>query len=381
MLRGLRLAVGTAALLTTLGGNAWAQYGGYYGGYWGWGGWGATPVGDIARGMGAYAVGIGQYNLSTAQAISINTDTAMRWNSYLWASQNQLNRERYARMQAKRANNIQQLAEIEARLRDNPTNGDIERGDALNAILHQLSDPRIHPSALRLSRVPINNKWIQEIPFRYESEPITFSLHQLTAVQGNDWPTPLKGDDFKPEREAYQKAIDKALKQDLDGDLTPETIQAVLDATYRLRDKVEATIPKTSKDYVQAEKFLKSLTGMAQMLKSPNVEETLAAVGKFPGTTVADLLAFMQMYNLRFGAANTVRERKLYHDLYPLLDRERDQVVAQVLKTNPDIANPPQAVEPGQATAIFHEMPWEHLTGKGKPPANQVQQEEKDENK
>ena len=34
--------------------------------------------------MGYYDQGLGQYNLDTAQARSINTDTYMRWNQYLY---------------------------------------------------------------------------------------------------------------------------------------------------------------------------------------------------------------------------------------------------------------------------------------------------------
>ena len=139
------------------------------------------------------------------------------------------------------------------------------------------------------------------------------------------------------------------------------------DAIAALKAKVDATIAKTGPDHVQAENFLKSLTGMAGMLKSPNVEEVLAAVEKFSGSTVADLLAFMQLYNLRFGAAKTTNEKRLYHDLYGLMDRQRDQIVAQVAGRTP-VADPEAGVTPpAGATNIFHQMPWEHLNGQ--PPA------------
>ena len=122
-------------------------------------------------------------------------------------------------MLALRERNKELTDQIATRLRDNPNNGDIERGDALNAILDQLSNPRVHPSALRMARVPLSNKSIRKIPFRYESEVITFSMQQLTAKAG--WPPSLRGDAFKAERQAYQKAIDAALEQDKEGDLAP----------------------------------------------------------------------------------------------------------------------------------------------------------------
>ena len=44
---------------------------------------GSTPEGDYLRGVGIADWGMGLYNLNTAQANSINTDTEIRWNEYL----------------------------------------------------------------------------------------------------------------------------------------------------------------------------------------------------------------------------------------------------------------------------------------------------------
>jgi hypothetical protein len=352
-----------AVLLALPATTASAQYYGGYGGggYYGWGGWGATPEGDIARGMGAYAQGVGVYNVTTAQANSINADTMMRWNSYLWSSQNSLNREHYQRMIHERERNKELLDQIATRIRENPNKGDIERGDALNSILEQLSDPRVHPSALRMARVPLNSKWIQEIPFHYASEAVTLSLHNMTSKDG--WPLALRAEAFEPEREAYRRAIDSALEQDKEGEISPDTIRAVNDSVFRLKAKVETSIPKSSRDYVQAQNYLKSLAGMARMLSKPEIEQVLASLENYPGTTVADLLAFMQMFNLRFGAASTVRERAVYAGMYPLLDEQRDAILSK----NRASEVPPAPTPGSPPTTIFHEMPWENLVGKTAP--------------
>jgi hypothetical protein len=75
---------------------------------------------------------------------------------------------------------------------------------------------------------------------------------------------------------------------------------------------------------------------------------------------VADLFAFMQMFNLRFGAATTPRERGLYLSMYPLLDEQRDKILAQ----SAGKAEGPPPAGTGPPGAIFHEMPWENLTGR-----------------
>ena len=83
MIRSMRLAVGFVAILSLTGPDAKAQWG--YGG-WGWGGWGggaSTLQGSELQGAAQFAMGAGMYNLDTAQARSINADTAMRYNDYV----------------------------------------------------------------------------------------------------------------------------------------------------------------------------------------------------------------------------------------------------------------------------------------------------------
>lgn len=367
MRRGLRLALGSALLWAICAAPASAQgYGGYgYMGGWGggWGpGWGSTPIGDFGIGFGAAASGLGQYDLLSAQAASINADTAMRWSSFMWASQNAVNREHAYRMLAERQRNKTLNDAIQTRLRENPNKGDIDRADALNAILDQLSDPRVHPSALRMAKVPLNSRWIQDVPFHYAPEGVTLSLYRINGDEG--WPPILAGPEFAAEREAYEKAMHKALEEDKDLDLSSGTIQAVSDAIVALREKVDEVIPHNNRDWFDAQSYLRNLAGFARMLKNPEIDKMVASLETYPGTTVADLLAFMQMFNLRFGSATTARERGLYQSLYPLLDQQRDAIMKQLAARSPEsgTAVPPPPSPAG--TGIMHEMPWESLVGR-----------------
>lgn len=99
-----KLAFGVVLSLAALSSQARAQWGyGYYpygyGGY-GWGGWGGTAQGDIARGLGYFTMGAGIYNVDTAIARSINVDTMIRWNQYVYLSQKEATREYFARRNA-----------------------------------------------------------------------------------------------------------------------------------------------------------------------------------------------------------------------------------------------------------------------------------------
>ena len=56
-------------------------------GWEGWGGWTNTPEGALAQGMGHFYKGAGIFNERTAIADSINADTLMRWNDYIFTGQ------------------------------------------------------------------------------------------------------------------------------------------------------------------------------------------------------------------------------------------------------------------------------------------------------
>ena len=369
MFRGIRLVIlGFAAVATTAGG-ARAQFyypGGYgYGGS-GFGGWGATPQGGILRGLGAYAEGEGVYNYDTAVAESVDANTAIRLNQYLWNSEIDA-RRRYAARQAARLNmNNAQYKAHEYRLRNNPSQGDIDSGAAPNLILEQLTDPKVTSgSTLRMADAKVPASIIREIPFRDETDAITLSLDDLTDPKS--WPLSLRSDAFTPEREAYQKAIDDALAEDKDGGtLKPETIVKVRNAVATLARKVEATIPKTQQpDHLQATNYVKGLAGLSRMLERPNVEAVIAQLEKIENTTLGNLVAFMHTYNLRFAPATTPKQVAAYRELYPTMLGQRDKILGKPTDANGEETQPPPVENP---TAMFHGLGPNHLYPK--PPAN-----------
>jgi len=309
-------------------GEAQAQFYGGYGGY-GWGGWGggggSTAPGSIAAGLGYYNMGAGQYNLNTAEANSIDADTLMRWNEYMYESQQVANRREYLRRARLAKRDAQSGDELYKQVRDNPSDRDIQNGDALNAILAQLTNPRVHSTALRLIRTPVGGQAIREIPFANASEAVTISLHQLTG-DGN-WPTALQGETFSAERKAYEDAIARALKEDEEGTISHQTLQDLNAATTRLRAKLEANKPSDPLQYTDAANYIKALAAMSRMLEKPQVEKVLAELEKVKETSLGSLLAFMHAYNLRFGTPTTDSQRAVYENLYPLMAEARDKTL------------------------------------------------------
>src|SRR4051812_34641708 len=132
MKRELGASLVLAAVLLVQGSAVRAQYGypvGY--GRYGWGGWGggSTPQGDMARGMGVYAAGAGAYNQQTAVARSINAQTVMQWNEYMYESAVNSARVERARQAKRLQNTVETQDAMYKRLRENPNTRDIYQGD------------------------------------------------------------------------------------------------------------------------------------------------------------------------------------------------------------------------------------------------------------
>jgi hypothetical protein len=367
MIRGIRVGLALASALAILAaGRVHAQYGfgfGYgaypdgYGAY-GWGGWGSTVDGDIARGLGYYNIGAGSYNLDTAKADAIDTDTVMRWNDYLFQSQQLANIREHRRI-AQRAERDKIAYEANlARLRSDPTPVDIAGGNALNALLDQLTDPKVHSSSLRLATAKIPGSLVRTIPFVNASEAISISLDQLTS--DDSWPIALLDSKFDDDRRAYIEAIDKALEEDMNGEISRQTLQKVQDILSRLRTKLNANPPADKAQYAEATQYLKTLAGMTRLLQKPKVEKIIAELEKIKETTLGNLLGFMGSFNLRFGRAMTPEQRKAYEQLYPLLVEHRDRILKDEKATAKSEARP-KAERP---TDFFRGMHLDHQEDK-----------------
>ncbi len=374
-----------ALVLSMCSGTARAQYG-YprgYGGY-GWGGWGgaSTPGGSLARGMGMFGMGRGMYNVDTAQARSINTNTVMRFNEYAFQSQMNTNRRYHKRLEAQRRQINQANDEIQDRLRNHPSGLDITDGDALNVLLETLLNPATADRALQYIKTPLRSEIIANIPFEVATEGMTACLDSMTM--DGQWPLALREEAFRPEREAVRSAVQAALKEDDQGNLEPETIEAVRTAVKNLRLKFEKLVPQDRPDYIEARDAIKAMAGLTKMLYSPQMDKILAELDDYQGTTLGDLLGFMQAFNLRFAPANSYRQRMIYTKLYSMLAEQANGSLGsgagagvEAAATQAVGAAATQAVGAAEgagtkaieglkaaATDFFKDMGWEHLFGK-----------------
>jgi predicted transcriptional regulator len=371
MLRCLRTVLGLALFLSVLPATALAQWG------WGWGGWGGgwaeTPGGALAHGLGALNIGAGIYNRETAVANSINTDTAIRWNQYLYECQQNALQKYIAKRDADAAHNKDVYNKIIKNLQENPTAYDIRNGDALNAALDQLANPKIQSSTLySIAKAPLEAKVIRDIPFRNASEAVTIVLSQMKGV--TKWPAQLDTGEFAEDKKAFEELIDQARKEDEEGDISPGTLSRARALISRLRAKIEQNPLPDVKDQQDSVKFIKTFAGLVKMLETPDTKQALDQLRPMERsnqkTTIGNLIAFMHVFNLRFGAAQTPQQRAIYDQLYPVLDQVRDRVVNEAKVDENVQANA------GNVHDFFNKMDLDELEGKAKketpkPPAPQ----------
>jgi hypothetical protein len=330
-------------------------------------------------------MGRGAYNYDTSIARSINADTAMRWNQYMYQSHLEQTRNYHARLRAELARVNTAQAGIYDRLRNRPEARDITDGDALNVLLDILLNPATLGSSLRLIKTPLRPEVIRDIPFEVASEGMTVCLNQMTLTD-EQWPLALRVEAFRPERETLKQVISVALKEDEKGNLEPKTIEAVQSAIDQLRIKFEKLVPQSDPDYVPAQQTIKAMAGLTKMLYSPTVEQILAELEDYQGTTLGDLLAFMQAFNLRFAPANSFRQRQIYMKLYPMLAelvngsfgsgaeaaassavKNVENAGGAVVKTAEGLGSAAVNGLKSAAVDFFKNMDWKHLSGSSNP--------------
>ncbi|WP_165228888.1 hypothetical protein [Aquisphaera insulae] len=321
------------ALPATTARAQWGMPGGMMGG-WEWMGMGVgTAQGDIARGEGMFLMGAGIYNQLTAEADALNTDTVMRWNEYVHEAQSNANRIRTQRQLAERERTNAAIDARLDRLRNNPEPRDITQGDALNASLDVLNDPRIYVKALQSAKAPVPSRIVRNIPFRYAAAAITISLHDLV---GGHLPAALNTPQFAAERETISTLEKQLFESDAD-EITPDpaVLDKILAALYSAEEKVASAYQAGSRERREADRFLKAAHGLVVMLRSPEYDVILAGLQKKENVSLGELLSFMKAFNLRFGVANTAAERSSLTTLHPLLVALRSEIAPALAASGP----------------------------------------------
>ncbi len=289
---------------------------------------GSTFQGDYLRGVGMASFGMGIYNYDTAMANSINTNTAMQLNEYVYAclmNENKKNAEHRAAL-FQREKDL--FGQVQDRIMKSPEARDVQTGDALNSILKRLNGPAVSESALREDSVPLSVGEVKCIPFKLAEKGIrSFSMLRLTAKGAGNWPIAFQDHRFDKQVRGYELALDNALEQQYHSAMQDSAIQGLMNAVDNLDARLDE-VQGASADrlYIEAKNRLKELRDTIEMLKTFKLEKALGDLDRYSGTTVNDLRVFMRNHNLQFADATTPEERNLYPDLYTKLKMQLEKV-------------------------------------------------------
>ena len=316
-----------------------------YGGY-GWGGWGADPQSGYMAGLGAYARGAGVYQVDKARADSINADTMIKWNKALRARQKALREE-----QAK------EDAQKEVARQERVTEARLEDGTTLNGVFLQVLD--FDPAAVKsaATKVRLTSEAIREIPFEWDSEALTICLDQMTTR--GSLPDVLMDPIYTAERDALRAAVEAALKEDAKGAVSGATRKRLSEAIARFRAKYKQNGAGFEEVVSPAQDYFNTMAALVPMLSDPSMKKILNQLEDAKGASVGDLVAFMNAYNLRFGAATTPRQVAIYRDLLPILTGIRDSI-----NTDGPSPTPPDRTGEGLRSAAkgaFKGMGWDQI--------------------
>jgi hypothetical protein len=363
MVRFMGRSLLLALVLSISAVSAQAQYG-RYGGWGGWGGGVGTAQGSMMRGAGVAAAGAGAYNEQTAVARSINANTAMQVNQYMYEV-NKTNAKYYYTRSANKQKEESSTGEaIYNRLHDNPSGYDIHTGDALNVVLDELTNPAVYTQVVTGATRPIDSDLVKNIEFSYAANMIAISLADFSARGVPDYL--LTTPDFAPDRAAIKALVGKVRNEiDSKGQASAETLAECRVAINALKAKVDSLEPQGTRNRTEADNYLKALYGLSKMLETPSVDQFLTGLKKGDTTTIGHLIAFMHTFNLRFGAAKTPVQEQTYDQLYPLLVAVRDQ--GKVPSANPyTTSSGPQ--DPKAVSAYFSGMQYDPKHGVVPPP-------------
>jgi hypothetical protein len=285
---------------------------------------GSTVAGDADRGAGFFLIGLGQYNLNTAIACSIWTETVFKQEAAIEANA-QYHAQAYSQKQQRKATGTSQSLEaIRARLNERPEPADIYRGDALNVLVREIAGlTRMSPSLLRATRVAIPGGSVDRAPWLLVQSGVVISTTRLTNRK--EWPVLLREPAFDGAFAAYHGVVDSAMEAAARGTLRLNEVEAVDRAIGRLQIMISDQSPRSHPEALRdARTFLEGLERSSRFLHTVRSGRLLAEIEAYGGTSAGDLVEFMTRSQLQFAPASTPQERDLYAMLHPLLVRQRD---------------------------------------------------------
>lgn len=316
---------------------------------------------EALKAQGQFLRGAAWYELNSSKARAVDAKTAKaiyEWNREVYDDYRKARAERLgARKNLTKAQQEQakrDMEEKEVRLRTSPTSDDIVRGDALNAVVVDLSDPAITEAQWRYAKVPLpEGISIRTLVFQYvpnmkagagtRTSAGLLALGRLDAA--GHWPLYLPANKLAKERTDYEAAYRTIRDQCLHGELNIESVDRLDRAIDALKAKAATEVPAQRGYRAYAARFVDDIRSSAQIFDAGTVAlaQELIVDTQYgrDAQTVGELLAFMRKYRLLFASAEQRPEdTDNYRKLYSLLRQQKDAL---------GLTTPTASTGPGQS--------------------------------
>ena len=272
-------------------------------------------------------MGAGMYNLDTAQARSINAQTAMQWNDYVAQVTHESARIHAMRVHSEFQKN-QALYDAHQRwLRESPGKVEIENGDALNAAVEDLSNPKLGSSALRAAKAPVSASLIAEVPFQNAAERVTLMLDDLRGAV--KWPDVFEGERFAKDKKVFDDLVARMRKEAEDGEISPKTLRDAKMFVNDLRAKVKAQPLADPLDQQEATKFLTTCSSLLGLLEKPDIQPAILELKKVTGYHDRQPPGLHARLQSPVRGGEHAQGEAGVPQLFEILDQTRDQILAE----------------------------------------------------
>lgn len=297
----------------TGGGGGMGGYGGGYGFGGGYGGGGG--------GMGGYLQGLSSLTNSNAQWYFTNQQSRLAQQQVEEAKVS-VQRAKFDEAAYEKANTPTR-AEIDAKerqealrlARNQPANGDIWSGKALNLILSAVVQTQT-TTLVKGPSVSISDEILRHLNMTTSTAAGSVGVFKHGDLQ---WPMVLRGPEFKEPRDNIDKIAPEAVRQAASGSLEPGTYKKMKTAIEELGDLIKRMAGDLSpSDYIQSKRFANNLEEGLKNLSEPNSVNYLNGRWAAKGATVGALVDHMTSNGLRFAPA-VEGDYPFYTSFYNLL--------------------------------------------------------------
>ncbi len=293
-----------------------------------------TAAGDILRGQGKLAEGVGWYNFNTARANKINVQAMRNYNEEVrlnyayrvkfW-DEKKLGRKLSLEEAKKRAE-----AKM-AQIRDNPSNDDIKSGEALNVLVSMLTDPDINPEAWDGKTVELQQTSVlKDLVFYHYPNKIAENEKKVLVALSRlgkeiEWPIFLNEPSLAAEREDYVQSVTKLKATVLDSKFDPEQRRTLDESLKKLANKIETLDDKGGFRTEGRRFYREKLAEATKLFDASNIDwsrEILYDTERYDAKNTRQLIEFMRQYRLHFAEADSSRSNSLYNSLFASLKQQ-----------------------------------------------------------